>query len=264
MKISRNLIIIFLLGTIIAACSSTPSGVLSPDKMARLLADVYRAESAIDFNTATYSGDSMKQVVKESVFKAHKISQADFDSSLVWYGHHIEQYLKVCDNAIAILEDQLETIPDDETGTNQILVAGDSASVWPRERFYHITHATPSRFVTFKLLPDDNWEPGDNYALELKLINNRTGVKSSIAVDYEDGHTGWASTSRDEEGWSRVNLILDSTRTASAIYGVLEFNPAVGENIYVDSVSLIRTRRDRSRRYIRPHSNNFDYGRVQE
>lgn len=264
MKQSRNLLVAIFLGILIAACSSTPSGILSPDKMARVLADVYRAEAVIDFNTALYSGDSMKQVVKQSVYQAHKISEADFDSSLVWYGHHIEEYLKVCDNAVALLEGQLEIIPDDETGRNQILVAGDSASVWPRERFYHITQATPSRYITFKLLPDENWEPGDNYLLELKLLNNRSSVKSYLAVDYEDGHSGWASNTQNEDGWSKLNLILDSTRTASSIYGILEFNPTAGENIYVDSVALIRTRRNSNLRYIRPHANKFDYGRVQK
>lgn len=265
MKRSRNILFALISIAIFVACSSTPSGVLSPDKMARLLADVYRAESAIEFNSSTYVGDSMKQVVQQSVFAAHKISKADFDSSLVWYGHHIEKYLKVCDQAIELLEDELENIPDDETGTNQILVAGDSASVWPRERFYHITHATPSRYVTFKLLPDDNWEPGDNYSLEVKLLNNiRSGVKSIIAVDYEDGRTAWNTATRDEEGWSKVNLILDSTRTASSIYGLLEFDPAIGEHIYVDSISLIRTRRQPSRRHIRAPGSTFDYGRIQE
>ncbi|MDE6086605.1 MAG: DUF4296 domain-containing protein, partial [Muribaculaceae bacterium] len=180
--------------------------------------------------------------------------------SLVWYGHHIEQYLKVCDNTITQLEKEMNAIPDDEGSNNLMLVAGDSASVWPRERFLHVTQGAPSKYYTFKLLPDDNWEPGDHYTLEYKLINPRSSVKSSLAVDYSDGRTSWVNTSREEEGWSKITLILDSTRTAAAIYGLLEVNPTAGEHLYIDSISLIRTRREQIRRYHRPNDLTFDYG----
>ena len=263
MKSSRFPILI-LLALAAASCSKTPRGIIAPDKMSRLLADVYRSEAAIDFNPGYYAGDSMKQVVRQSVFEAHDVTKAEFDSSLVWYGHHIDQYLKVCDNTITILETEMKAIPDDDGATNLMLVAGDSASVWPRERYLHITPSFPTKYLTFKLLPDENWEPGDHYELQFKLINPRSTVKSNLTVDYTDGRSSWVNTSRDDEGWSKVTLILDSTRTAAAIYGLLEFDPVNGEHMYVDSISLIRTRRPLNHRYHRPNDFTFDYGKKQD
>jgi len=248
--------------TIVAACSKTPGGVLEPEEMARLMADVYRGEAVIEFNHAVYNDDSMKKVVKQSVLMNHGVDQARFDSSLSWYGHNIGEYIKVCDRAIEILEAESKTIPDDPAGMNQMVVVGDSAQVWPLSRHYHISTSTPSRFVTFNMSPDETWEPGDEYTLAFKLLNMRSPVKSFLAADYDDGRTEYNIQQQNDDGWSRVTLLLDSTRTAGSVYGFIEFNPANGENIYVDSISLVRTRLNPIQyRRIHTRQKTFDYGR---
>lgn len=243
------------------ACSKLPDDVLPPEEMASLMADVYCGESVIEFNHGKYNNDSMKKVVKQSVLAAHRTDQAQFDSSMAWYGRNIEEYIKVCDRAVEILEARAETIPDDPRGQNRLLVAGDSAQVWPLSSFYHLTSSTPARYITFRLTPDDNWERGDEYTLAFKLINMRTPVHSTIATDYADGRSEYNTTTQDEDGWARVTLKLDTARTAEAIYGFLEFNPAVGENLYVDSISLVRTRINPGIYRSRGRQKMFDYGR---
>ncbi|MCM1448874.1 MAG: DUF4296 domain-containing protein [Clostridiales bacterium] len=255
-----HLLPLLLLILVLAACSKTPGGVLPPDEMAQLLADVYRGESVIEFERNTYSNDSMKKVVKQSVLLAHDMTQEDFDSSMSWYGRNIEEYVKVCDQAVELLQEESNNIPDDPTGSNQILVAGDSAQVWSLPRFYHITSATPSRYLTFRLSPDDTWEAGDEYTLQFKLLNARSEVNTAIAVDYDDNRTEFIRARQDQEGWFHNTLRLDSTRTARALYGYLLFNPAEGENIYLDSVSLVRTRVNDIRYRSRTRQNRFDHG----
>lgn len=225
-----------------AGCSGTPDGVLSTEKMARLMADVYTGESVIEFNPNVYNDDSTKKVVKQSVLAAHKVSSADFDSSIVWYGRHIEEYVKVCDRAVEILEERYAAIPDDQDGRTLVLVAGDSAQVWPLSPFYHITASSPARYLTFNLPKDDTWEPADKYELGFKLINRRSPVSSFLGVEYADGGTNYVSGNTDADGWSRIQLSLDTTRTATSVYGFIKFSPEANEHIYVDSISLVRTR----------------------
>lgn len=244
----------------VASCSKTPGGVLEPEEMASLMADVYRGEAVIEFNHASYINDSLKKTVKQSVLMAHGINQEDFDSSLSWYGHHIGDYIKVCDRAVEILEAEAKAIPDDPAGFNQMVVAGDSAQVWPLSRYYHITSRTPGRHVTFHLTPDETWEHGDEYELAFKIINSRTPVKSLLATSYDDGRAEYTSHEVTEDGWSRSTLRLDSTRTSRSIYGFIEFDPAEGENIYVDSISLIRTRLNPANYRNRYRQKTFDYG----
>ncbi|MDE6449887.1 MAG: DUF4296 domain-containing protein [Muribaculaceae bacterium] len=258
---------LYLLPALVAAaittvsCSKTPGGVLEPEEMASLLADVYRGEAVIEFNHANYSNDSLKKVVKQSVLHSHGVGQEEFDSSLSWYGRHIGDYIKVCDRAVEILEAEAKAIPDDPAGFNQMMVAGDSAQVWPLSRYYHITSLTPGRYLTFSLTPDETWEQGDEYQLAFKIINSRTPVKSLLATSYDDGRAEYANHEQNEDGWSRTTLRLDSTRTSKAIYGFIEFNPSEGENIYVDSVSLIRTRLNPVTYRNRFRQKTFDYGK---
>ena len=245
---------------IAAGCSGTPDGVLSSEKMASLMADVYTGEAVIDFNPTIYNDDSTKKIVKQSVLEAHRITQADFDSSIVWYGRHIEDYIKVCDRAVEILEARYALIPDDPDGRSLMVVAGDSAQVWPGSPFYHITYSTPARYLTFNLPKDDNWTSSDRYELGFKLLNQRSLVNSFIGVEYADGGTTYVTGNTSSEGWSRINISLDSTRTANSVYGFIKLDPQPGEHIYVDSISLIRTRSHETLRTIRRHGTSFNRG----
>lgn len=214
------------------------------------MADVYRGESMVEFNGNIYTNDSTKKVVKQSILAAHGVSQEEFDSSLTWYGRHIEEYIKVCDGAIALLENELEMIPNDVLATS-LQIAGDSAQVWVLPTYYRITSKLPSRFISFSLDKDDEWEPGDAYELSYKVYIGKNPISSVMAVNYEDSLTEYASTYTTESGWQRLIVRLDTTRVASKVYGYINFNPEEGEVLYFDSVSLLRTRTEPSRYYRR-------------
>jgi hypothetical protein len=79
-----------------SACNGRPSYVLSDKKMANVLYDLYIAEVEIDENYSTFSNDSArKQDLLNSVLKKHKISEATFDTSLVWYNKNTDNYVKI-------------------------------------------------------------------------------------------------------------------------------------------------------------------------
>lgn len=231
-----------LLALIATGCKGTPSGVLSRDDMTALMADVYRGESMIEFNGNIYTDDSTKKIVKQSILMTHGVTEAQFDSSLSWYGHHIEEFVKVCDGAISLLENELEMIPNDVLATS-LQVAGDSASVWMLPSYYRITSKLPARFISFSLDKDEEWEPGDSYTLSYKANTGKNPITSSMAVNYEDSLAEFATISTTEPGWQKLVVRLDSTRVASKVYGYIGFDPADDEVIYIDSVSLLRVRK---------------------
>ena len=86
-----------------AACDRRPDGVLGKEDMARLLADIHKAEIVAETNTRTYN-DSLKRVLRQSVYARHGVTTEDVDSSLSWYGYNMEKYLEVYDRVIEILE----------------------------------------------------------------------------------------------------------------------------------------------------------------
>ena len=75
------------------SCSKAPSDILSEKEMQRVMTDVYLAEAMIGIDYNAYKSDSMKQALYESVFRKHGITQALYDSSMVWYGKNMDIFM---------------------------------------------------------------------------------------------------------------------------------------------------------------------------
>ena len=87
---------IYLSPILFLACSGKPAYVVSDKKMENVLFDLYIAEAGMNEHPGVFYNDSAKkQDLLQSVFKKHKISQAAFDTSLVWYNSKLKRYLKI-------------------------------------------------------------------------------------------------------------------------------------------------------------------------
>ena len=96
MRLFLPLLLSLSLMQMLVACSSTPDYVLSEDDMAALLVDIHKGESYVDMHYNVYSdsrSDSLRKVLRQSILRKHNVSQELFDTSLVWYGHHIDTYI---------------------------------------------------------------------------------------------------------------------------------------------------------------------------
>ncbi|MDE6310161.1 MAG: DUF4296 domain-containing protein [Muribaculaceae bacterium] len=232
---------------IIAACDSTPDKVLPKDKMADVMADMYVAESVADVNrTKFYTGgsDSLRKVLKQSILQRHGITQEDLDSSLMYYGRNLDKYVEVHDLIVEKLEQRMSQA-DAAMARAAGSMAGDSVDTWPGAPEVIISQRSPQQMLTFVLTPDDNWEKGDQYVWSIKTLNMRLPGHWTLAVDYPEGITEYAHAQFQGEGLNQLRLITDSTRIPTRIYGSLTTNPAQGEIIYLDSISLTRKRVDR-------------------
>ena len=109
-RISLHITLLLAVALSLLACDKTPGGVLSVDDMADLIVDMQLAEAYIDHHHEDFPTDSAKMVMKQSVFRKHGITQQDYDSSLVWYAHNMEDYTKAYDKAILKLNKRYEKI----------------------------------------------------------------------------------------------------------------------------------------------------------
>lgn len=237
------LVSVFMVIMALVGCNSTPDHVIPPEKMAQLLADIHTGESVTEINRSEYRNDSLKKMLKQSVYAKHGVTAQQVDTSFVWYGHHIEEYIKVYDRVIDILEKDIKNIGTYGNDA-QITVAGDSADVWNGVRYCILSHNAPSEFISFSLNRDDNWNKGDNYQWQMKLFNNRSAMQWSLFADYDDGTTDCYGESKTVDGWNRLTFVVDSTKNATRLYGVARIDLTSGERVFVDSISLIRTRLD--------------------
>lgn len=224
------------------SCQRTPKGVLDTDDMAELMADIHIGESVVDNEYIKYDSDSVRKALKQAILERHGVTQADFDTSLVWYGHHLDKYIEVYEQTSEILQKRLDMAGAVGGSSEGVAVAGDSVDVWTGARRFEIGPNTPSNIVTFSLKHDANWKNGDSYTWRVKLHNMPAMAQWSINAEYSDGSTEVLSTMFAGEGWHEITFFADSTRQATRIFGDLTLTPGPGRRVYADSVELIRNR----------------------
>ena len=219
------------------SCDKTPRGVISTDDMAELIADLQIADAYIDSHMDEFPNDSSKQVLKQSIFKKYGITSAEYDSSLVWYAHNMEDYIKAHDQAVGILQKRIDKItknnklPDEADRT---LPGEPTHGVFPRSG---INGPLGGKFNHMS----DN-KRGDRYQLAYKIGRGDNEFKVSLNVDYIDGSTSQNARATYGDGWVTVDVQSDTARQVRRVYGYVSYNIKPGHVAYVDSLMLIRTR----------------------
>lgn len=221
---------------------------LGTKDMAALLADLHEAEGVVDQNYSAYRTDSAKRQLRQSVYDKHGLTAADVDTSLAWYGYHIDQYTEVYDRVIEILEKRMAGVKSLKSGKDDenvnLSVDGDTAVVW---RTYGPALFIPGmqrEFMYASISRDRYWKPGDRYDLKFKTVNASGPVDAALTVTYNDGSSDAAHRTLRGEGWQNLYLRLDTARTATAVSLVLRYTSSPEQLVAaVDSATLTRTRR---------------------
>ena len=267
---SLHISLLLIIIVVLMSCDRTPGGVLSMNDMADLIVDLQMAEAYIESHPGDFTDDSSKLVIKQSVFKKHGITQQDYDSSLVWYAHNMEDYTRAYDKAVGILQERHDKIskggkgkfddmaarPSEPTHTPQPRsmsrknlskfgadATADSADLWIGKRCYWLTQASGRGFIPFDLPLSNNTLPGDRYQLAYKLKRGGNDFKVSLSVDYTDGSTAQLTRATYSDGWVEIDVQSDTARQVRRVYGYVSYDIKRGHTAYVDSLMLMRTRK---------------------
>ena len=93
---------------LLAIVGCRPRGVLSNREMRNVLYDLHRADGAIQVAGYNYSHDQEVAGYYKNVLDKHGITQAQFDSSLVWYTDNPQIFNKIYPKVIERLEEDYE------------------------------------------------------------------------------------------------------------------------------------------------------------
>ncbi len=228
------------------SCSRTPDYVISEDKMARLMADIYIGDAVVETEHRTFGNDSLRKVLQQSIYAKHGVTRELVDTSLYWYGHNIQAYMEMCDKTEEILQKRIEEAEraggKSDGAPRHMSLDGDSVDIWSGIKMRRNTANIPSDFISFNVSSDKNWDRGDRYTLSVKGVNTHNLVTLNMAVDYNDGTTEYRWYNGPADGMNRLLLVLDSAKVASTVYGAIHYAASPKEISYLDSISLVRTR----------------------
>lgn len=263
-------ILFFFLVSCLSACDKAPDGIIKESKMEDMLLDFCKAEGLIDLRQDDYPNDSTKLVLRQSIFEKYGVTMADYDTSLVWYAHHVEIYQKVYQRVIERLQKEQKELQGDiaahtlsaqglvsEKGLHKVYPPkGDTANVWQDNTMWLLTPGMRQGYIKFNLKPDREMQRGDQLKLSMKLLGFNNSFNLVLATDYTDGSVSLSNRTILHTGWSEVDLQTDSSRTVRHIFGYIHYTMAPHSVAFIDSIQLLRTHLD-TKQYSRIATQKF-------
>ena len=131
---TRNILVFCLLSFILCLSSCRPHGILSSRKMRDIMIDLHKTDALLFVTGLQMGKEEVNNIYYAEVLEKHGVTQAQFDSSLVWYTAHPQLFdkiypkvlkeLKAQEEAfIALHEAELHMVPDEEVSCEGLEVS---------------------------------------------------------------------------------------------------------------------------------------------
>lgn len=258
MRKSIFIILSLSLMAFVTSCNKAPRYVIGESDMVDLLVDIHQTEALIDKYPDKYASDSMKMVLKQSVFMKHHVTAEKFDTSMVWYSRNMSVYSDVYDRVIKRLEDSRKDL---DVKSGKLIASsrknrsagrsykdfGDTADIWTLGRQLVLTSNLGKRMLPYSYMSNSEMQLGDKFLLQLKSLNNGANVKAFVGVEYVDGSMTFSERPAMKDGWNEFSLQTDSLKKVRKVFGYIKFDVRSKRTIcYVDSIMLLRVHLDRA------------------
>jgi len=243
--------VVLFLGFILllSACEGRPKGVLNKADMTKVLVDMHKAEAVLSEKGLSYGLYSNKAPYYKYILKKYGITQAEFDSSLVWYTKHPKNFTLVYADVVEELTDFQKEIKNGkyhpaDTVSNTLI----RSNVWNQRTKYVLTKDSARTRLAF-LISNQGFMYKDVYVLRFlqRIAPGDSSVRQRIIlrINYWNGKTDSVSKMAYHDSILRrytfrfpairkykIKSVSGELLSSTAYKGKL--------NAFVDSISLIR------------------------
>lgn len=185
MKRFAPLLFLHLLTAIfLVSCKpQVPGKYLQPDEMEDILFDYHIAMGMVSQNDTS---DFEKRLYAASVLKKHGISEAEFDSSLVYYTRHSDRLLTIYENISKRLGNEAVSLgasSGDIAKFGENASSGDTTNVWNGFSSLALATVVPENVESFHLKADTAFHKGDKIVLSFDTqFIFQDGYKDAVAM----------------------------------------------------------------------------------
>ena len=234
------------------ACEKEASNVLSSGKMEDVLYDYHIAQAMID-KLGYEDREKMAQAYVDAVFEKHHITEAEFDSSLIYYNRHAEELNEIYKSLKERLDDDNNQISL-ATGNEVMAVYsanGDTANIWNGAKLMVLRCKEGLNYETFTFNADSSFHRKDKFLLLCNtniISENNSGpdnyVNLGLTVTYKDGtstsSTMRSTTSRDMQ--MTVNAFEDKDISKVSGFFYYNGNKTLRNIAFISNIGLVRMR----------------------
>ena len=237
----------------VACKPGTPRQYIQPDDMEDILVDYHMARAmAQQLNIPPSERDYNQSLYVQAVLRNHGVTQAEFDSSLVYYYTRADRFDDIYERVARRLEERALVLGATEGEIGKYATfnsTGDTANIWPDRTVTCLMPIPPYNRWEFNMEADSAYRRGD--ALMMQFMTDymyQTGVKSGmlyLAVVYEDTVVS-RNLHFSVSGLSQLRVPEDTTRVIKGIKGYFYLGQGSDDQstavrlLFLNNVQLIR------------------------
>ena len=248
-----GLFLLSMMMLLVWGCDKDTPRHLSHGKMEAILYD-YHVADAVSNTDVNYDDTLRLNVYKLAVLQKHGVTEADFDSSMVYYTRHADELYEIYERLSKRLADEALILGASASEANRYMTisnTGDTANIWTGDESLVLTQHAGFNVYSFSLKADTTYKPGDQFILsfETKFIY-QDGARSGmalLALTYENDSTASVMTRMSIDNQYRVNISDGERRGIKQVSGyfMLQHNPdkesrSTLKLMHVGNIALVR------------------------
>jgi hypothetical protein len=242
-----------LAAIMLASCKpQVPSSYIQPDDLADILYDYYMCNSLAEQSD---DPDYNHRVYYLAVLKKHDVSEAEFDSSLVYYYTHAERLAKIYETVANRMKSEatkLGASVGEMSKYANLTSQGDTANIWNESTCAMLMPAPPYNRLDFSLKADTTFKRGDSFVLNIMAnFMYQSGTKDGIIyakVSYTGDSTAVFYANVNSSGLSRLQIPANNEADIKSIDGFFYLGQGSDDSftrkiLFIDDIQLIRFHR---------------------
>ncbi len=240
-----------LLMFLLMSCDDRPKDVLSRGKMEDVLYDYHIMQGIID-ELPSEEREAKAQDYINAVFEKHGITEAQFDSSIVYYNRHTKDLHKIYSN----LKERYSTVNDEiqlVNGNNDMMAVfatgGDTTNLWNSAKLLALRNKDLLNRESFTIQADTSFRRQDQFILTLNplFIRENQGdydiqLHVGLSILYASGKHAGMTRMLNTSGIQQLTLQTSPDEDIKTITGFFYYRgKKTTRNLcLIDNISLVR------------------------
>ncbi|MDO4819547.1 MAG: DUF4296 domain-containing protein [Prevotella sp.] len=244
----RTLIPLLVCALILAMSCTKDIPHFSEGEMEDILYDYHMAQSM-----AMIEGDANNgKLYTDAVLKKYGVTQAEFDSSMIYYLRHSEDLRDIYKDVVERMNNEALA----SGGVNGIITNveyspnGDTANIWSKEKYQMLTNHAPYNKMYFTLKADTSYHKGDNFLWNVNThFIYQDGYKNLTCVlyaKYDNDSIAIDTRTVSYDGPLQIFLSTPIERKIKTLSGFMYLNKNANQSettlqlLFLDNIRLLK------------------------
>jgi hypothetical protein len=202
------------------------------------------AEAMIETKYDDYRTSDERERVYNGVFAKHNISQAKYDSSLIWYGKNMDFFMRIYKLVTIDVNESILKLgnikPNPLSGE---MSNRDSIDIWIYNTYYAINDRQAFQTLTFDIEQEKPYSRGSSYVMGLTVWGLSPESKLRLGLRAEQKDTIiYVHQDITSDGYYEAVIKTDTTKQVPRIYGYIRMieTDTLYHQIYLNDIHLMK------------------------